>query len=91
MLQRYSTTKICSRVLANFLGLLEHPPYSPDLAPIDFRVFPEIKGNLPDMRLEDATELCIYTQNFVSSYNSDYFSESNVWLQRHRKFMHSDL
>ena len=66
MLQRTSTTKKCSRVLANFLDfeILEHPPYSPDFAPMDFRVFSEIKGKLPDgMRFEDATELCIYTQN----------------------------
>ena len=62
MLQRSSTTKKCSRVLANFLGfeILEHPPYSQDLAPMDLRVFLEIKGKLPGMRFEEATELCIY-------------------------------
>jgi len=26
--------------------VLEHPPYSPDLAPMDFRVFPEMKACL---------------------------------------------
>ena len=39
-------TKKFRRVLVNFLGfeILEHPPYSPDLAPMDLRVFPEIQG-----------------------------------------------
>ena len=48
MLQRSSTTKKCCRVLANFLEFESLPihPYSPDLAPMDFRVFQEIKGKL---------------------------------------------
>ena len=73
MLQSFSTNKKCSRVLANFFGLeiLEHPPYSLDIAPI----FLEMKGKLSGMRFVDATELCICTQNFVSSYTSDWFSD----------------
>ena len=39
-------TKKCSMTLANFLGfaILEHPPYSPDRAPMDFRLFPGDQG-----------------------------------------------
>ena len=73
-----------SRVLANFLGfeILEHQPHSSDLAPMDFRVFPEFKGMLPGMRFEDARELCIYAKNVVSSYTSDWFSDIYAkWLQ----------
>ena len=53
-------------MLANFLGfeILEYPPYSPDLAPMDLRNFPEIKGKLQGMRFEDATERWIYIQIF---------------------------
>ena len=67
MLQSSSTKKKCRRVLANGFEILEHPPYSPELAPMDFRFIPEIKEKLPGMRFEDASELYIYTQNVVSS------------------------
>ena len=55
---------------------------------MDFRVFPEIKGKLHGMRFEDATELYINTQNFVSSYTSDWFSDIYAkWSQRHIKYI----
>ena len=35
-----------TQIEINLLGfeIFEHPPYSPDLAPMDFRVFPELKS-----------------------------------------------
>jgi len=72
----------------NLLGFetLQHPPYSPDLAPFDFKVFPEIKAALRGVRFENARELCVCTQNLVSSYDSDWYSEIyGKWLKRHRK------
>jgi hypothetical protein len=37
--------------------VLEHPPYSPDLAPMDFRVFPEIKSCLRVRKFDSVQEL----------------------------------
>ena len=48
--------------------LLVHPPYCPSFAPIGIHVFPEIKGKLRGIRFEDVNELCMYTQNVLSSY-----------------------
>jgi histone-lysine N-methyltransferase SETMAR len=36
---------------------LKHPPYSPDLAPMDFAVFPYIKSFLRGQRFNDLPEL----------------------------------
>ena len=36
---------------------LKHPPYSPDLAPMDFAVFPYIKSFLQGMRFDNLSEL----------------------------------
>ena len=36
---------------------IAHPPYSADLAPIDFSVFPAIKSELRGIRFEDLVEL----------------------------------
>ena len=56
------------------------------LPPLDFRVYPEIEAALRDVGFEDASELHMYTQNVVSSYDSDWFSDTYaILLQRHRK------
>ena len=34
-----------------------HPPYSPELAPCDFGMFPKLKENLRGRRFEDVEEL----------------------------------
>lgn len=36
---------------------LNHPPYSPDLASCDFRVFPDLKKTLKGIRFEDQNQL----------------------------------
>lgn len=36
---------------------LEHPPYSPDLAPADFFLFPRLKSSLKGQRFTDAEEV----------------------------------
>ena len=41
---------------------------------------------LRGMQFEDAGEVCMYTQNVVSSYTSDRFSDIYAkWLKRHGK------
>ena len=39
------------------LEMIEHPPYSPDLAPYDFWLFPTLKRYLKGRRFESETEL----------------------------------
>lgn len=36
----------------NHITTLEHPPYSPDLAPCDFNLFPKVKSVLKGTRFE---------------------------------------
>jgi len=36
------------------INMLVHPPYSPDLAPLDFFLFPKIKSALKGTRFESA-------------------------------------
>jgi transposase len=36
---------------------MEHPPYSPDLAPVDFYLFPQLKSALKGRRFCDATDI----------------------------------
>ena len=72
----------------NLLGfeILRHPPYSPDLAPLDFRVFPEIKAALRGIRFDNPSQLRRQIQDVVSSYGSAWYRDTYTkWVQRHRK------
>ncbi|UYV71846.1 hypothetical protein LAZ67_9000653 [Cordylochernes scorpioides] len=40
--------------------LVSHPPYSPDIAPSDFHLFPELKKNLGGTRFQDDDEFPIF-------------------------------
>ena len=55
---------------------LEHPPYSPDLAPMDFRFFSEIKALLRGRRFDSGLELQIETQRIVSSFDNIWYEDT---------------
>lgn len=66
--------------------ILEHPPYSPDLAPMDFRVFPELKSSLRGIRFDSAEDLTKQTQRIVSSLTPEWYTETySKWVDRHKK------
>jgi len=49
---------LVKEVLAkNSVATLEHPPYSPDLAPADFYLFPRLKSALKGWSFCDATDV----------------------------------
>ncbi|GBN39911.1 hypothetical protein AVEN_108299-1 [Araneus ventricosus] len=51
-------TPICMRqfLATRKVTVLEHPPYSPDLAPADF-LFPHLKGALKGLRFSDIAQI----------------------------------
>ena len=66
------------------LQLLEHPPYSPDLAPSDFFLFPEMKRQLKGRRFEDRNEICAVTEEWLLAqpphfYFEGLFKVKNRW------------
>ena len=67
-------------------SLLPHPPYSPDLAPMDFRLFPDMKRELRGQRFETTLELRNKAREVISSFSQDWFKVTFMqWVQRHRK------
>ena len=66
------------------LQLLEHPSYSPDLAPSDFFLFPEMKRQLKGRRFEDRNEICAVTEEWLLAqpphfYFEGLFKVKNRW------------
>jgi transposase len=41
----------------NSIPKMDHPPYSPDLAPCDFWLFPKLKNALKGQRLADLSDI----------------------------------
>ena len=66
--------------------MLEHAPYSPDIAPMDFRVFPELQAQLRGIRFDSATELVKRTSAIVASFPKEWYAETySKWVSRHKK------
>ncbi|XP_052238768.1 histone-lysine N-methyltransferase SETMAR-like isoform X2 [Dreissena polymorpha] len=60
------------------------PPYSPDLAPMDFRVFPEVKSQLRGIRFASKQELTVAAKRIVSSFDADWYRDTfDKWISRH--------
>ena len=67
-------------------GRVQHPPYSPDLAPFDFAVFPEVKSQLNGRRFSTLSELRSITSNIISQYGQDWYRDIfDKWVKRHRQ------
>lgn len=65
---------------------LAHPPYSPDLAPLDYALFPYLKSQLRRHRFGDFSELQQETLRVLRVLKSSWFAAVyDKWVCRHRK------
>ena len=65
---------------------IRHAPYSPNLAPMDFAVFPYVKAQLRGIRFKNFSELKCATLNAVRKLDSEWCrSTYDKWMQRHMK------
>ena len=65
---------------------IRHPPYSPDLAPFDFAIFPEIKKHLKGRRFSSVKDIRVATNKIISNYDSQWYEEIfQKWIDRHEK------
>ncbi|KAJ7335020.1 hypothetical protein JRQ81_012961 [Phrynocephalus forsythii] len=55
--------------------LLQHPPYSPDLAPSDFFLFPKMKKPLHGWRFDDRENVIFEVEQWFSSKAEDFYKE----------------
>ncbi|XP_052682598.1 histone-lysine N-methyltransferase SETMAR-like [Crassostrea angulata] len=82
----HTATSTCLEIELLGYDLLEHPPYSPDLAPMDFAIFPFIKSQLRGVRFEDSDEPKYATRTIVSKIDSKWYSDVfDSWLRRCEK------
>lgn len=51
--------------------ILEHPPYSPDLAPCDFCLFPRVKRALKETHFQSVEEVKVKTADLLKRVISE--------------------
>ncbi|GFU58797.1 histone-lysine N-methyltransferase SETMAR [Trichonephila clavipes] len=61
------------------IELLDHPPYSPDLAPSNFFLFPYLKIALGGQRISSNEETITFVDNYLAEKNAGYYLDG---LQR---------
>ena len=73
-------------VLAERVHQLEHPPYSPNVAPCDFFVFPFVKSKLRGVRF-DTPDLAVeaFLEHIKAIPQSEWASMFQKWFQRMQK------
>jgi len=66
-----------------YLGFqcLDHPPYSPDLAPSDYHLFPGLKKQLKGRHFSSDAEVIAAAETWLDGQHSDFFFE---WLAKVR-------
>ena len=66
--------------------LLDHPPYSPDLAPSDFFLFPKLKTALERQRFSSNEEAMTFVNNYFAQKNAKYYLDGlQRWEHRWEK------
>ena len=58
-----------------YLGFhcLDHPPYSPDLAPSDYHLFPGLKKRLKDRHFSSDAEVIAAAETWLDGHRSEFF------------------
>jgi len=82
-------TAAATQLEISVLGMkqMSHPPYSPDLAPFDFAIFPHIKLQLKGVRFETLKDLQTAVNGVIKSTTSQWYNDIilNQWAARHQR------
>ena len=67
----YNALSVKTFLTKHKIILLEHPPYSPDLVPCDFFLFPKIKSALKGTRSESVDAVKANTTDLMNKLSED--------------------
>ena len=81
------TTNVVTDFLASKEGVqvLRHPPYSPDLAPCDFFLFPKMKNKLAGESMSSETFHKMWFGVTATLIKDDFTAAYQKWLERQLK------
>ena len=65
-----------------------HFPYSPDLAPCDYHLFPKLKKEIEDRRFQNDEEVKEIVENFINGLGAEfYFTAFEKLVMRAEKYI----
>ena len=67
----------------NGYELIPHPAYSPDLAPRDFFLFPNLKKDICGLHFRSDEEVVTAVEEWVNGKDPDFFSSGLMALEHH--------
>ena len=68
------------------ISLMDHPPYSPDLAPCDFWLFPHLKRDLRGIEFETESELKTFSLGSLNALPKEAFKSCyESWVTRMKR------
>jgi hypothetical protein len=80
----HDTLRVCEFWLRNLLQNMDHPLYSPDLAPCDFWLFPKLKNALKGQRFDDVPDIQRSVTTLLRSIPENNFQ--GCFRQLHHRF-----
>ena len=79
---RVPTCKVAmDAVERNGYELIPHPAYSPDLAPSDFFLFPNLKKDIRGLHFRSDEEVVTAVEEWASGKDPDFFSSGLMALE----------
>ena len=69
----------------NGYELIPHPAYSPDLAPSDFFLFPNLKKDIRGLHFRSDEEFVMAVEEWVNGKDPDFFSSGLMALTSKKK------
>lgn len=78
----HTCTVSMAKIMELKFELLPHPPYSPDLAPSDFFLFPNLKKWLGGQRFMSDDEVITKTEEYFEGFSSSYYLDGIRRLEK---------
>jgi histone-lysine N-methyltransferase SETMAR len=85
----HTILKTTEFVTNNNMVIVPHPPYSTDLGPCDFTLFPKLKMKLMGQRFETVSDIQRELQAVLDSIKeNDFHGASEAWKKRWDRCIH---
>ena len=82
----HATLSVRQFLATKQVNILDHPPYSPDLAPCDYFLFPKLKGTIKGTRFEGVEDIKSNVTSFLKRITKEDFAECfQAWRRRMEK------
>jgi transposase len=89
--QAHTALSVQRFLAAKNMAVVPHPPYSPDLAPCDFFLFPRMKSKLNGRRFQDVTEIQEQSLIVLHAIPKSQFQRCfQQWQKRWTRYINSE-